>query len=81
LYRDPIEIDWDEFKEFKKYSKVEKDNFGMILDFIRTSHNVSNTFDIYNTLLNDELGKMMLDKRDINEPMQLEKYLYRPIHG
>ena len=79
LYRDPIEIDWEQFKLYKQSIKVQKDNFRMLLDFIRFQYAISNTFDIYNTLLNDELAKMMLDKREINEPTKLEKYLYKPL--
>jgi len=77
LYREPVEISWDEFKEYKNSVNSKKDNFRIILDFIRSYYNMSNTFDIYNTLQNDELGKMMLDKRDIKEPMDLEEYLYK----
>lgn len=77
MYREPVEISWDEFKEYKNSVNSKKDNFRIILDFIRSYYNMSNTFDIYNTLQNDELGKMMLDKRDIKEPMDLEEYLYK----
>jgi hypothetical protein len=38
---------------------------------------MSNTFDIYNMLKNDDLANMMLQKRDIKEPMDLEIYLYQ----
>ncbi|MEO1953477.1 MAG: hypothetical protein ABGW74_02090 [Campylobacterales bacterium] len=79
MYREPIEIDYEEFKEYKATLDIKKDNFRMLLDFIRLYYSMSNVFDIYNTLLNDELAKMMLDKREIDEPMKLEKYLYRPM--
>ncbi len=79
MYREPIKIDYEEFKEYKATLDIKKDNFRMLLDFIRLYYSMSNVFDIYNTLLNDELAKMMLDKRDIDEPMKLEKYLYRPM--
>jgi len=79
LYRDPIDINWEDFKTYKQTVKTQKDNFRILLDFIRFQYAISNTFDIYNTLINDELGKMMLDKRDITEPMKLEKYLFKPL--
>lgn len=79
MYRDPIDINWEDFKTYKQTVKTQKDNFRILLDFIRFQYAISNTFDIYNTLINDELGKMMLDKRDITEPMKLEKYLFKPL--
>ena len=79
LYRDPVEICWESFKEYKQSNESKKDNFRTLLDFIRSYYNMSNTFDIYNTLLHDELGKMMLDKREIKEPMDLEKYLFKQL--
>jgi len=77
LYREPIEICWEEFKEYKQGIKIRKDNFRLLLDFIRSYYNMSNTFDIYNMLKNDDLANMMLQKRDIKEPMDLEIYLYQ----
>ena len=79
MYREPIEISWEEFKEYKSDIKIKKDNFRLLLDFIRSYYNMSNTFDIYNMLKNDELAGMMMKKRDIKEPMDIEKYLYKKI--
>jgi len=78
LYR-KLEIDWEEFKAYKQSNKSNKDNFRLLLDFIRSYYNISNTFDIYESLKNDELAKMMLDKREIVEPMDLEQYLFKQL--
>jgi len=77
LYREPLEINWEEFKEYKKDIKTDKDNFRLLLDFIRSYYNMSNTFDIYNMLKHDDTANMMLEKREIIEAMGLEKYLYK----
>lgn len=75
------EIDWDEFKDYKKTLKTDKDNFRILLDFIRSYYNMSNIYDMFNMLRADELAKMMLDKRGIDEAAKLESYLYRKING
>jgi len=77
LYREPLEINWEEFKEYKKDIKTDKDNFRLLLDFIRSYYNMSNTFDIYNMLKHDDTANMMLEKRKIVEAMSLEKYLFK----
>ena len=77
MYREPLEINWEEFKEYKKDIKTDKDNFRLLLDFIRSYYNMSNTFDIYNMLKHDDTANMMLEKREIIEAMSLEKYLYK----
>lgn len=76
-----IEIDWDEYKDYKRGLKTDKDNFGILLDFVRSYYNISNTYEIYNMLKADELAKMMLDKRNISEAEHLEHYLYKKING
>ena len=77
MYREPLEINWEEFKEYKKNLKTDKDNFRLLLDFIRSYYNMSNTFDIYNMLKHDDTANMMLEKRKIIEAMSLEKYLFK----
>ena len=79
MYREPLEICWEEFKEYKKDIKIKKDNFRLLLDFIRSYYNISNTFDIYNILKHDNTAKMMLEKREITEAMGLEIYLYKKL--
>ena len=79
MYREPLEINWEEFKEYKKDIKTDKDNFRLLLDFIRSYYNMSNTFDIYNMLKHDDTANMMLEKRKIVEAMSLEKYLFKKL--
>ena len=71
-----IQINWDEFKEYKRHSHKEE-NFEILLDFIRSYYNMTNPADIYESLANDTLAQMMLEKHDINDDEALENYLFR----
>ena len=71
-----IQIDWDEFKEYKKFS-MRKDNFEILLEFIKSYYNVALPQDVYDMLHEDETAQMMLDKRSIGDAIALEKYLYK----
>ena len=72
-----ITIDWDEFKAYKiGHAEVsKKDNFLLLFNFIKSYYNILNYFDIYDMLRHDELSAMMLEKRNINSPDELEKFL------
>jgi len=73
-------INWDEYKLYKK-SSIKDDNFEILLDFIKSYYNMIGTFDIYDVLLNDELAKMMLEKRDIVDAEGLENYMFKSNNG
>jgi hypothetical protein len=70
-------INWDEFKEFKKGRHGNSDNFETLLDFLKSYYKMFNALDIYETLVNDELSKMMLKKRSITDAEGLESYLFK----
>ncbi len=70
------DINWTEYKEYKKYT-TKKDNFAILLDFIKSYYNITNPFDIFEILGMDETAKMMLDKRDITNAEKLENYMYK----
>ncbi len=72
-----ITINWAEFKEFKKHRHGESQNFPQLLDFIRSYYNISNAKEIFDTLRHDELSNMMLNKRNITDAVELEKYLFK----
>ena len=69
-------INWDEFKEYKKHSH-RKDNFMNLLAFIKSYYNTTNAVDIFKSLKNDPIGEMMLDKRSIDTPEDLENYIFK----
>jgi len=69
-------INWAEYKEYKKYT-AKKDNFAILLDFIKSYYNMTNPFDIFDILSEDETAKMMLDKREITDAEKLENFMYK----
>lgn len=72
-----VSINWDEFKEYKKTHWSKNDNFIVLLDFVQSYYKLASVRDIYDSLIEDELANMMLQKRDINDIVDLEKYLYK----
>ena len=71
-----INIDWDEFKEYKKHSHS-TDNFANTLGFLKSYYNVISPMNVYDTLANDDIGRMMLNKREIQSAEDLEPYLFK----
>jgi len=74
-------INWDEYKKYKKQrtSTEELDNFKLLLEFLRSFYNKHSPFEVFDILDEDELGRMMLEKRDISKPEHLENYLYKKL--
>ena len=70
------DINWIEYKEYKRYTN-KKDNFAILLDFIKSYYNISNAFEIFDMLKNDETAKMMLDKRKITDAEKLENFILK----
>ena len=68
-------IDWDEYKEYKEHSTY-SDNFEILLDFMKSYYNMSGPSEIYSMLSSDDIGQMMLGKRDIDSAADLENFLY-----
>jgi hypothetical protein len=71
-----IKINWDEYKEHKKYS-VRDDNFEILLEFMKSFYNMNNPSDIYEVFREDETAVLMLNKRDIKDAEDLENYLFK----
>ncbi len=72
-----LNINWDEYKEYKKHSHKEADNFIILLDFMKSYYKMVSPIDMYDTLSYDEVGKMMLVKRDITDAEGLESFLFK----
>ena len=70
-------INWDEFKSFKRENDNvhKRDNFALLVEFLKSFYNVNDVYDLYDSLHNDELSNMMLQKRNITSVVILEKYL------
>lgn len=71
-----VSIDWEEYKEFKQYS-VRDDNFEILLDFLKSYYNLTNPYDIMESLMEDETGILMLQKRSISDAEGLEHFMRR----
>jgi hypothetical protein len=74
-------INWDEYKKYKHQTPntQELDNFEVLLEFLRSFYNKHSPFEVFDILAEDELGKMMLEKRDISKPEHLEDYLFKKL--
>lgn len=71
-----VKINWDEYKEYKKHSSKEE-KFDILLDFLKSYYNMTNPMDLYDSLANDGLGQMMLEKHDITDDEAMENYLFK----
>ncbi len=67
---------WDEYKEFKKYTN-EQDRLKIAIDFMKSYYNTNNPTEMYNMLLRDDIGEMMLNKRDIKSPESFENFMFK----
>jgi len=70
-------INWDEYKRFKheRPNLKELDNFEVLLEFLRSFYNKTSSFEVFDILQDDEIGKRMLEKRNISQPEHLEDVL------
>ncbi|MEA2099639.1 MAG: hypothetical protein U9P72_05880 [Campylobacterota bacterium] len=68
-------FDWNEYKEFKKHSTKE-DRLQIAIDFIKSYYNMHSPSAIFKMLVHDDIGKMMLDKRDISTAEGLENFMF-----
>lgn len=72
-----IDINWEEFKIFKQHSAKQDNNFETLLDFLKSYYSMTNPSEMYETMANDEIAKLMLRKRDLNSNADLEKHLFK----
>lgn len=71
-----IEIDWDEYKEYKKHS-IRDDNFEILIEFMKSYYNINNPSEMFDIFREDNLVQMMLEKRNIAEAEDLERYIFK----
>ncbi len=71
-----IKINWDEYKEHKKYS-VRKDNFEILLEFMKSFYNMNSPIDMFDVFVEDDIASMMLEKRNIKDAEDLENFLFK----
>ena len=70
-----ITFNWDEYKQFREHS-YETDKLKIAIDFMRSFYNASSAQEMFEMLKRDDVGEMMLEKRDINSPSAFEQFMY-----
>jgi len=71
-----VAIDWEEFKEFKRFSQ-EQDKLKQTVEFIKSYYNISTVYDLFEMLKDDAIGEMLLNKREISDPEDLENFMFK----
>ena len=69
-------IDWKEYKEFKEHSNKE-DRLLIAIDFLRSYYNMNNASDMFDMLKNDDVGNMLLERKDITDAEGLENLMFK----
>jgi hypothetical protein len=69
-------FDWDEYKIFKQYTSKE-DRLSIAVDFMKSYYKMKSTLDMYEMLKEDDIGELMLNKRNINDAEGLENFIFR----
>ncbi|MDY0117783.1 MAG: hypothetical protein RBR59_09415 [Sulfurimonadaceae bacterium] len=70
-----VEINWEDYKEFKTAENLEGDNFDILIIYLKSFYNMKQALEIYETLYEDELTRRMLEKREINDADMLDDYM------
>ena len=68
-------IDWTEYKEFKTHTTKE-DRLEILVDFIKSYYNVNNARDMFSMIHNDDIGQMLLERKDITDAEGLENFMF-----
>lgn len=68
------QIDWDEYKEFKQHS-IKEDKLAILTDFLKSYYNINNAGEMYNMIKNDDVGIMLLERKDIDNAESLESFI------
>lgn len=75
-----VEFSWEEYKEFRQTTS-QTDKLKIAIDFMRSYYNITHPREMFNMLHADDIGEMMLNKRDIKSPDQLESFMYQSFEG
>ena len=71
-----VEINWKDYKEYKKSQSGAGDNFTILINFLQNYYSMVSVKELYETLSYDELANMMLEKKNISDVIALETYLF-----
>lgn len=75
-----LTFNWDEYKEFKQHTS-QTDKLKIAIDFMRSYYNMSSPNEMFRMLIADELGEMILNKREITSSEKLENFMYEGLHS
>ena len=75
-----LTFNWDEYKEFKQHTN-QTDKLKIAIDFMRSYYNISSADEMFGMLKADELGEMILNKREITSSEKLENFMYQGLHS
>lgn len=71
-------INWTEFKIFKKTTAMPGENNLLILiNFCKSFYNQSDVDHLYDMFKQDDLSSSMMKKNDIKSPSDLHDFLYK----
>lgn len=74
------EFSWEEYKEFRQTTS-QTDKLKIAIDFMRSYYNITNPKDMFHMLAADDIGLMMLNKRNISSADGLESFMYQSFEG
>ena len=75
-----ITFNWEEYKEYKQHTH-QTDKLKIAIDFMKSYYNISSPDEMFYMLKADEVGEMLLNKRDIKDSHDLENFMYKPLEG
>ena len=73
-----LTFNWEEYKKFREFTS-QTDKLKIAIDFMRSYYNVNSPQEMYDMLVRDDVGEMMLNKRDISDGHDLENFMYQSI--
>ncbi len=71
-----VTIDWKEYKAYKAHSHKE-DRLAILVDFLRSYYNMNNPNDIFDAIVKDDTGQMLLERKDISTVESFESFMLR----
>lgn len=69
-------IDWTEYKEFKTHTSKE-DRLEILIDFMKSYYNMTTPRDIFYMMKDDDIGQMLLERKDITDSEGLEDFIFK----
>ena len=75
-----LTFNWDEYKEFRQHTS-QTDKLKIAIDFMKSYYNITSPDEMYKMLQADDVGEMILNKREITSSDELENFMYQGLHS